>query len=69
MLIINKYTNRDTGIATICCHVMRGNKITKSYKPMPEDNLELFKGNYKHAMINHVSQYNKLEKVEIIKDF
>ena len=69
MLIINKYTNPQTGAVSVCCHVMKNEKITKSYKPMHEDDLELFKGRFKRAMINNVSHHSRLNFVEIMEGF
>ena len=69
MLIINKYTNPQTGAVSVCCHVMKNEKITKSYKPMHEDDLELFKGRFKRAMVNHVSHHSRLNFVEIVEGF
>ena len=69
MLIINKYTNPQTGAVSVCCHIMKNEKITKSYKPMHEDDLELFKGRYKRAMINNVSHRSRLNFVEIMEGF
>ena len=69
MLIINKYTNPQTGQVSVCCHVMKNEKIIKSYNPMNEDDLELFKGRFKRAMINNVSHYSRLNFIEIIEGF
>ena len=69
MLIINKYTNPQTGAVSVCCHIMKNEKITKSYKPMHEDDLELFKGRFKRAMINNVSHHSRLNFVEIMEGF
>ena len=69
MLIINKYTNPQTGLITVCCHVMKNEKVIKSYSPMAENDLELFKGRFKRAMVNHVSHYSRLNFVEIIEGF
>ena len=69
MLIINKYTNPQTGAVSVCCHIMKNEKVIKSYKPMHEDDLELFKGRYKRAMINNVSHRSRLNFVEILEGF
>lgn len=69
MLIINKYVNPQTGAATVCCHVMKNEKVIKSYNPMTEHDLELFKGRFKRTMINHVSHYSRLNVIEIIEGF
>ena len=69
MLIINKYTNPQTGIVSVCCHIMKNEKLIKSYNPMSENDLELFKGRFKRAMINHVSHYSRLNFVEIKERF
>ena len=69
MLIINKYTNPQTGLVSVCCHVLKNEKLIKSYDPMSEDNLELFKGRFKRAMINHVSHYSRLNVIEILEGF
>lgn len=69
MLIINKYTNPQTGQVSVCCHIMKNEKITKSYKPMHEDDLDLFKRRFKRAMINHVSHYSRLNVIEITEGF
>ena len=69
MLIINKYTNPQTGAVSVCCHIMKNEKITKSYKPMHEDDLELFKGRFKRAMINNVSHRSRLNFIEIMEGF
>ena len=69
MLIINKYTNPQTGSVSVCCHVMKNEKVIKSYKPMHEDDLELFKGRFKRAMINNVSHHSRLNFVEIMEGF
>ena len=69
MLIINKYTNQQTGQVSVCCHIMKNEKITRSYKPMHEDDLELFKGRFKRAMINNVSHHSRLNFVEIMEGF
>ena len=69
MLIINKYTNPQTGAVSVCCHIMKNEKIIKSYKPMHEDDLELFKGRYKRAMINNVSHRSRLNFVEMLEGF
>ena len=69
MLIINKYTNPQTGAVSVCCHIMKNEKVIKSYKPMHEDDLELFKGRYKRAMINNVSHRSRLNFVEIMEGF
>ena len=69
MLIINKYTNPCTGQVSVCCHVMKNEKVIKSYNPMAEDDLELFKGRFKRAMINHVSHYSRLSIIEIMEGF
>ena len=69
MLIINKYTNPQTGLVSVCCHIMKNEKVIKSYKPMHEDDLELFKGRFKRAMINNVSHHSRLNFVEIMEGF
>ena len=69
MLIINKYTNPQTGAVSVCCHIMKNEKITRSYGAMTEDDLELFKGRFKRAMINHVSHYSRLNVIEITEGF
>ena len=69
MLIINKYTNPQTGLITVCCHVLKNEKLIKSYNPMNENDLELFKGRFKRAMINHVSHYSRLNVIEIMEGF
>ena len=69
MLIINKYTNPQTGQVSVCCHVMKNEKVIKSYKPMHEDDLELFKGRFKRAMVNNVSHHSRLNVVEIMEGF
>ena len=69
MLIINKYTNPQTGAVSVCCHIMKNEKVIKSYSPMHEDDLELFKGRFKRAMINNVSHHSRLNFVEIIEGF
>lgn len=69
MLIINKYTNPQTGLITVCCHILKNEKLIKSYNPMNENDLELFKGRFKRAMINHVSHYSRLNVIEIMEGF
>ena len=69
MLIINKYTNPQTGAVSVCCHVMKNEKVIKSYNPMSENDLELFKGRFKRAMINNVSHRSRLNFVEIMEGF
>ena len=69
MLIINKYTNPQTGQVSVCCHVMKNEKVIKSYSPMAEDDLELFKGRFKRAMINNVSHRSRLNFVEMLEGF
>lgn len=69
MLIINKYTNPQTGAVSVCCHIMKNEKITRSYSAMTEGDLELFKGRFKRAMINHVSHYSRLNVIEITEGF
>ncbi len=69
MLIINKYTNPQTGAVSVCCHVMKNEKVIKSYSPMAEDDLELFKGRFKRAMINNVSHRSRLNFIEIMEGF
>ena len=69
MLIINKYTNPQTGVVSVCCHIMKNEKLIKSYGTMSEDALELFKGRFKRAMINHVSHYSRLNVIEITEGF
>ena len=69
MLIINKYTNPQTGAVSVCCHIMKNEKVIKSYNPMAEADLELFKGRYKRAMINNVSHRSRLNFVEILEGF
>ena len=69
MLIINKYTNPCTGQVSVCCHIMKNEKVIKSYNPMNENDLELFKGRFKRAMINHVSHKSRLNFVEITEGF
>ena len=69
MLIINKYTNPQTGQVSVCCHVMKNEKVIKSYNPMAEDDLELFKGRFKRAMVNHVSHKSRLSVIEILEVF
>ena len=69
MLIINKYTNPQTGAVSVCCHIMKNEKVIKSYKPMHEDDLELFKGRFKRAMINNVSHHSRLNFVEMLEGF
>ena len=69
MLIINKYTNPQTGQVSVCCHVMKNEKVIKSYNPMSEDDLELFKGRFKRAMINNVSHRSRLNFVEMLEGF
>lgn len=69
MLIINKYTNPQTGQVSVCCHVMKNEKVIKSYKPMSFDDLDLFKGRFKRAMINHVSHHSRLNVIEILEGF
>ena len=69
MLIINKYTNPQTGAVSVCCHIMKNEKITRSYNNMSEYDLDLFKGRFKRAMINHVSHHSRLNFVEIVEGF
>lgn len=69
MLIINKYTNPQTGAVSVCCHVMKNEKITRSYNNMDENDLDLFKGRFKRAMVNHVSHHSRLNVIEIIEGF
>ena len=69
MLIINKYTNPQTGAVSVCCHIMKNEKITRSYNNMSENDLDLFKGRFKRAMINHVSHRSRLNVVEILEGF
>ena len=69
MLIINKYTNPQTGAVSVCCHVMKNEKLIKSYGTMTEKGLELFKGRFKRAMVNHVSHHSRLNVVEIMEGF
>ena len=69
MLIINKYTNPQTGAVSVCCHIMKNEKVIKSYGTMTEKGLELFKGRYKRAMINNVSHWSRLNFVEILEGF
>lgn len=69
MLIINKYTNPQTGAVSVCCHIMKNEKLIKSYGTMSENDLELFKGRFKRAMINHVSHHSRLNVVEITEGF
>lgn len=69
MLIINKYTNPQTGAVSVCCHIMKNEKLIKSYNTMHEDDLELFKGRFKRAMVNHVSHYSRLNVIEIMEGF
>ena len=69
MLIINKYTNPQTGAVSVCCHIMKNEKITRSYNNMSENDLDLFKGRFKRAMINHVSHRSRLNFVEIMEGF
>ena len=69
MLVINKYTNPQTGAVSVCCHVLKNEKLIKSYNPMNENDLELFKGRFKRAMINHVSHYSRLSVIEITEWF
>ena len=69
MLIINKYTNPQTGAVSVCCHVLKNERLIKSYNPMNENDLELFKGRFKRAMINYVSHYSRLSVIEITEGF
>ena len=69
MLIINKYTNPQTGAVSVCCHIMKNEKITRSYNNMAENDLDLFKGRFKRAMVNHVSHHSRLNFVEIVEGF
>ena len=69
MLIINKYTNPQTGAVSVCCHIMKNEKITRSYNNMSEYDLDLFKGRFKRAMVNHVSHHSRLNFVEIVEGF
>ena len=69
MLIINKYTNPQTGAVSVCCHIMKNEKLIKSYGTMTEKGLGLFKGRFKRAMINHVSHHSRLNVVEITEGF
>ena len=69
MLIINKYINPQTGAVSVCCHVMKNEIVIKSYSPMAEEDLELFKGRFKRAMINNVSHRSRLSVVEILEGF
>ena len=69
MLIINKYTNPQTGAVSVCCHIMKNEKITRSYNNMSENDLDLFKGRFKRAMINNVSHWSRLNFVEIMEGF
>ena len=69
MLIINKYTNPQTGAVSVCCHIMKNEKITRSYNNMDENDLDLFKGRFKRAMVNHVSHHSRLNFVEIMEGF
>lgn len=64
MLVINRYTNPNTNKVTICVHEMKGHKIVKSYSPMCESNIDLFKG--RKAMIFNVAKSTDLNKVKII---
>ena len=69
MLIINKYTNPQTGAVSVCCHIMKNEKITRSYNNMDENDLDLFKGRFKRAMVNHVSHHSRLNVIEIVEGF
>lgn len=69
MLIINKYTNPQTGVVSVCCHIMKNEKITRSYNNMDENDLDLFKGRFKRAMVNHVSHHSRLNVIEIVEGF
>lgn len=69
MLIINKYTNPQTGAVSVCCHIMKNEKITRSYNNMSENDLDLFRGRFKRAMVNHVSHHSRLNFVEIVEGF
>ena len=69
MLIINKYTNPQTGAVSVCCHIMKNEKITRSYNNMAENDLDLFKGRFKRVMINNVSHHSRLNFVEIVEGF
>lgn len=69
MLIINKYTNPQTGAVSVCCHIMKNEKITRSYSNMSDYDLDLFKGRFKRAMVNHVSHHSRLNFVEIVEGF
>ena len=69
MLIINKYTNPQTGQVSVCCHIMKNEKITRSYNNMDENDLDLFKGRFKRAMVNHVSHHSRLNFIEIVEGF
>ena len=69
MLIINKYTNPQTGAVSVCCHIMKNEKVIKSYSPMQENELELFKGRFKRAMVNHVSHHSRLNFIEMMEGF
>ena len=69
MLIINKYTNPQTGAVSVCCHIMKNEKITRSYNNMSENDLDLFKGRFKRAMVNHVSHRSRLNFIEMMEGF
>jgi hypothetical protein len=64
MLIINRYVNPNTNKTTICVHEMKGHKVVKSYSPMCESNIDLFKG--RKAMIFNVARSTDLLKVNFI---
>lgn len=65
MLIINRYKNPHTLKVTICVHEMKAHKVVKSYAPMDESNIVLFKG--KKVMLCDVSHSAMLEKVNLVK--
>ena len=69
MLIINKYTNPQTGAVSVCCHIMKNEKLIKSYGTMSEEAFDLFKGRFKRGMVNHVSHHSRLNVVEIMEGF
>ena len=66
MLIINRYENRQTGKVTIQAHVIKGEKLIKSYAPCCMSMIDLIAQNYSFYLLNDVSYYNKLSNVTIV---
>lgn len=68
MLVVNRWTNPNTQEAYICAHVLKANKLFKSYSRCDESMLSLVVKGYRSYMLIDVSKACQLDRVNIVNN-